>query len=62
MHFYVGEDILETVDRYKYLGVFLIKGIFHCGVLAKAAGLTLGNSINKLWIKSFTKLFEWYQS
>ena len=49
--FKIGDNILETVDQYKYLGViFHEKNNFsiNCETLSKAAGRALGGIINKI--------------
>ena len=65
--FKIGDNILETVDRYKYLGViFNDKNnfSFHCAALSKGAGRTLGKIISKIHsykdfgFKSYQTLFE----
>ena len=65
--FKVGNDILETVDRYRYLGVIFQEKCdytFNCEALAKGAGRALGGIISKihnlrdLGFKSFDKLFH----
>ena len=49
--FKVGNDILETVDRYRYLGVIFQEkydDTFNCEALAKGAGCALGGIISKI--------------
>jgi hypothetical protein len=65
--FKVGLNVLETVDRYKYLGViFNDKSDFtlNCESLSKGAGRALGSIINKIHnlkvfcFRSYEKLFN----
>ncbi len=65
--FKIGQNILETVDTYKYLGVtFQYKGNFtdNAEKLAKGAGRALGKIISKIHnmkefgLKSYGKLYE----
>ena len=65
--FKIGNNILETVDTYKYLGVtFGFKGDFTTNsvILAKGAGRALGKIISKIHflkdigLKTFEKLYE----
>lgn len=65
--FRIGNSALETVDKYKYLGV-----VFHekmdishnCDVLSKAGGRALGSIINRIHglkefgFKSYEKLYD----
>ena len=65
--FKIGENIIETVDRYKYLEVIFHDKTcfsFHCDYLAKGAGPALGKLVSKIHnfkdfgFKSYNKLFE----
>ena len=65
--FTIGNNVLQTVDRYKYLGIiFQDRGSFehNCETLAKGAGRALGKIISKIHnyknfgFKSFTKLYD----
>ncbi len=55
--FTVGNDILETVENYKYLGVIMndkLNYTQHCESIAKGAGRALGGVISKIHnIKEF---------
>jgi hypothetical protein len=65
--FTIGENILQTVETYKYLGViFHEKGSFthNSDALSKGAGRALGSLISKVYklknfgFKTYTKLYE----
>ncbi|XP_060563130.1 uncharacterized protein LOC132722622 [Ruditapes philippinarum] len=65
--FRIGENVLELVDSYKYLGVtFHCKGDFssNADILAKSAGRALGKTIAKVrdlkhfGFNTFEKLFD----
>ncbi|KAH3813261.1 hypothetical protein DPMN_141714 [Dreissena polymorpha] len=65
--FKIGLNVLEIVDKYKYLGVVMHEKrdySFHCEMLAKSAGRALGSIINKIHnmkqagFKTYEKLYN----
>ena len=65
--FHIGDSKLETVDKYKYLGVVFHDKMdlsFNCDTLSKAGGRALGSIINKVHglkdfgFRSYEKLFD----
>ena len=64
--FKLGNDVLETVERYRYLGVIFHEkcdNTYNSEALGKGAGRALGSIISKIYhlkdfgFKSFEKLF-----
>ena len=64
--FKIGQSALETVDTYKYLGVFFHEHLdysTHCDAISKGASRALGSIISKIsnlkdfGFKSFEKLY-----
>ena len=65
--FKIGENVLETTDRYKYLGVIFHEKQYYSinsEALGKAAGRALGSIISKihslkeLGFKAYEKLYS----
>ena len=65
--FHIGESKLETIDKYKYLGIIFHEKLnfsYNCDALSKAAGRALGGIISKVHglkdfgFKSYEKLYN----